>query len=164
MRTKTLKGYVKDSLSNYLTQYKNPSFRFNWLLEKSKDDVRLAELSQAYFLLEKREGAEMFNQYSNYLFHDLDDLLNSDNKYVNEYEKYLNSLYEYRGVYRSELKKYVVETKLTMYRVSKLAKTNQSNVTRFFEGDDKALSDEKLQLLVRKLRRYSLLQMRDEKR
>ena len=157
MKKKTLKGYVKDKLVWYLEAHYKKSLRKKYIAEIAKNDQRLEEVASTYFALQEDDFAleltrDIFNHKS------FKDILNENNKYVLEYKDYLDCHSKIKKMYRDLIKEYVEANNITMYRLSKLAKTNQSNVSKFFkENDDNALSEDKLKFLIRVTRRYDLL-------
>ena len=157
MKQKTLKGYVNHKLTRYLEVNYDKSFRKKYLAEKAKNDVRLLELVSTYFALQEDQFAldlskERFGHTT------FEDILNKNNKYILEYKDYLDSHSEVKEMYRKLIKEYAEANGITMYKLSKLAKTNQSNVSKFFNSNDNnALSEKKLKFLIRVTRRYDML-------
>ena len=157
MKRKTLKGFVNHKLVDYLETNYEKSLRKKYLAEKAKEDLRLMELVSTYFALQEDEFALDLSR-KNFGYKSFDDILNKDNKYVLEYNSYLKGNNGAKNLYRDKIKEYAEANNLTMYRLSKLAKTNQSNVSRFFNANDNnALSEKKLKFLIRVTRRYDML-------
>ena len=158
MKKKSMKSYVSDLLSNYLKKHYELSLRYKFLLLKSKDDIRLAELSQVYFLLRNDERFHDFEKYTNDVFATLDDFLSSNHKYVLQYNSYFINKDKVKNFYRKELLEYINTLDISMYAISKIANTNQSNVSRFFNGkENNVLSKDKLMVLMVELRSQSEL-------
>ena len=157
MRKKTLNGYVKDRLVWYLETHYKKSLRKKYIAEIAKKDQRLEEVASTYFALLKDDFALELTR-NIFKYKSFEDIINKDNKYVIEYDSYLGVHDAIKGMYRELIKKHAEANNITMYRLSKLAKTNQSNVSRFFNANDNnALSEKKLKFLIRVTRRYSLL-------
>lgn len=157
MKKKTLNGYVKDRLVWYLETHYKKSLRKKYITEIAKKDRRLEEVASTYFALLKDEFALELSR-KDFGYKSFDDILNKDNKYVLEYNSYLKGSNGAKNLYRDKIKEYAEANNLTMYRLSKLAKTNQSNVSRFFNANDNnALSEKKLKFLIRVTRRYDML-------
>ncbi len=159
MKNQTLKSYTQNKLKWYTNKYYDvTTFRLTQLLKLSLEnkDVRLAEVSQAYFWTLKDYRAEKFSELTNEKFKDFNEFLSSNQKYVSEYNYELKKVQEDKNKYRKLLKVMLKRNNFSLYTVSvKFLKTNQSNVSRFFnKGENKTLSLEKLSKLYTMLYKY----------
>lgn len=159
MRKASLKSYVKNNFDLYLKTYKNSSKRYYWLLKKSKQDQRLAELAQAYFLLnDDFEKSKSFVKYTKENFESKDEFKKSNSKYPTQYRMFWASEDQTKNYFRKKLLYLFKKNKITLYKVSKTLNTHQSNVSLFFNKKyNKKLSLEKLEKLMRVYNRYDLL-------
>ena len=154
MKQKSMKSYVTDKLETYLSEYHEKNFRYKYLYLKSKEDIRLAELAQAYFYLSNDKRADSFIELTGIEFDNKLEFEDSDTKYVLEYVDYLKRKGEMKSLYRKKLMEHFKERNITMYKASKMAATNQSNLSQFFlKLNDSALSEEKLNLLLKQMKK-----------
>ena len=153
MKQKSMKSYVIDRLTTYLSEYHEKNFRYKYLYLKSEKDIRLAELAQAYFYLSNDKRADSFMEFTEIKFDNKSEFEHSNTKYVLEYVDYLKRKGEMKTLYRKKLLEYFKEKNITMYRASKMAGTNQSNLSQFFlKFNDSALSEEKLSQLLKQMK------------
>lgn len=132
MRHQTLKTYTKDKLQEY---YGKPLF-FKSLLVDAKNDYRLAEAAQAFFLANnQQEKADAFSVFTKekYL---VSEFPQSNQKYARQFSRKQKNRVEAK----LELKNYVLEKmekkNLTFYKLAKHLNTSQSNVDWFFKKND----------------------------
>ena len=149
MKQKSMKSYVTDKLSTFLSDYHEKNFRYKYLYFESQKDIRLAELSQAYFYLLNDKRAHSFKKFTGIEFENKKEFQQSDTKYVLEYTNYLTRKSNMKSLYRKKIMDHITKKNMTMYKVAQMSGTNQSNVSQFFlKLNDSTMSEDKLSKLL----------------
>ena len=150
MRVQTLKSYTRDNLENYLKSYNTKTKRLSQLLLLSENDIRLAELSQAFFFSnEEFEKGNHFSVFTNEEYFSNKEFLSSNSKYVDLFNRKKNARVKLKNLYRDEIEDERVKQNYSYYKLSKLLKVSQSNIDCFFKkNDNKKISNEKLEELI----------------
>lgn len=146
MRVQTLKSYTRNNLEKYLDSYSTKTKSLSNLLELSKKDNRVAELSQAYFNAEfEFKKGNMFFVYTGEKFLSKNEFLSSNTKYLDLFNRKKMASKGVKNLYREKLEVKRKEKNLSYYKFAKLLKTPQSNVDCFFKkNDDHKLSQKAL--------------------
>lgn len=152
MRKKSFESFVKELTHNYFETFYSGKFKLSELRRLSNKDQRLAELCQVYYLSLNSDKHKYFKTSTNLEFSSFDEYKKLNTKYMYEYNQYLNSVNNLKETYRKKILNDMKIKNVTFYRASKLVNTNQSNVSKFFNGDNNALSEEKLRHLLKKLK------------
>lgn len=154
MRVQTLKSYTRKNLNSYLSTMNVSTCSYSVLLERSKKDDRLAELSQAFFFAqEKMLEANMFSHFTDESYATYKEYLASDSKSVVLFNEKVRGAAKYKDMLRNMVEKLRKALGYTYYKLSKLLNTSQSNVTYFFKNkEDNKLSTVKLEELLKLLK------------
>ena len=149
MRHQTLRSYTINNLDKYLSTYTNKQKRLSTLLLLSKNDSRLAELSQSFFFANnKMDEGNLFFEYTNEKYDSLPEFLASNNKFVYLFNKKQEAKLERKKLLRIKLLEKKMKNDYSFYKMAKLLNTSQSNVDLFFKKEEyNKMSTEQLRRL-----------------
>lgn len=147
MKQASLKSFVKSKLNKYLSDnYPTVKRTKNNLFELSKEDFRLKILCASFYASQgKFKSAVKFN----IKFVDMHSYLKSDDKYVIEYNDYLNLVKDSKKLYYKKLIELIEKYELSNYKIAKIANVSPINVYRYVnEKKLDNLSNEKIMQII----------------